>query len=88
VGDDGYLDSSLLEANASADGLAPTHLSTEAFAAAVVERNGLFLGPTGPDRMPPSSGIRTGEAGCPCPRATRPPAGRKGRGDRPGSPIS
>ncbi|MGQ9573647.1 MAG: transposase [Dehalococcoidia bacterium] len=49
LGDDGYLDSSLLDANASADGLAPTELSTEDFAAAVVERNGLFLGPAGPE---------------------------------------
>ena len=49
LGDDGYLDSSLLEANASVDGLAPTQLSTEAFAAAVVERNGLFLGPASPE---------------------------------------
>jgi len=44
---DAYLDSTLVEANASADGLTPTALGAEAFAEAVVEANGLFQGPAG-----------------------------------------
>ena len=46
---DAYLDSTLVEANASVDGLAPSRLSAEAFSEAVVEANGLFLGPEGPE---------------------------------------
>jgi transposase len=47
---DTYLDSTLVEANASAEGLLPSALGAKAFAEAVVEANGLFQGPTGPDQ--------------------------------------
>jgi len=47
--EDTYLDSTLVAVGASADGLGPTRLSAESFAEAVVEANGLFLGPSGPE---------------------------------------
>lgn len=46
---DTYLDSTLLEANASSDGRGRTSASAEAFAESVVETNGLFQGPAGPE---------------------------------------
>ena len=54
--EDTYLDSTLVQANASADGLGPSRLSAEAFAQAVVEANGLFQGPSGPE---PEGELRT-----------------------------
>jgi transposase len=80
VGDDGYLDSSLLEANTSADGLAPTQLSTETFAAAVVERNGLFLGPTGPDPDAPLQRYQDRRGRLPLPASD--PDARWGKGSK------
>jgi len=49
VSEEGYLDSTLIEASASSDGLRPTLATAQAFAAAVTEANGLFQGPSGPE---------------------------------------
>jgi IS5 family transposase len=47
--DEGYLDSTLVTAYASSDGLHPTTASAQSFAEQVKEVNGIFLGPSGPE---------------------------------------
>lgn len=80
VTDEGYLDSTLIAANASSDGLTPTSASREAFAASVTKVNGLFLGVSSAEPDAPMQLYQDPSGRLPLPQSD--PDARWGKGSR------
>lgn len=80
LSDEDYLDSTLIAANASSDGLRPTTASVQSFAEAVKEVNGIFLGPCGPEPNAPIQAYQDEKGRLPLPESD--PDARWGRGSR------
>jgi transposase len=80
LSDEGYLDSTLIAAFASSDGLHPTTASAQSFAEQVKEVNGLFLGPSGPATEGPPQVYQDREGRLPLPKSD--PDARWAKGSR------